>query len=90
MKAMPSSTLRKFAPSVSDERKLEVSVKDGVTVVKLLSWVEGLGWSCQKTLDLDPLLLDELHRSLAAARRRVRESDLGKSAGTVIEFPVLS
>ena len=87
---MSSSTLRKFAPSVSDDRKLEVSVKDGVTVVRLLSWVDGLGWSCQKTLDLDQSLLDELHRSLSAARRRVRESHQGENNGNVIDFPVLS
>lgn len=87
---MKSTTLKKFVPSVSDDKRLEVSVNDGVTVVRLLSWVEGLGWSCQKTLELDPILLDELHRFLGAAKRRVRETGEQEHAGTVIKFPSVS
>ncbi len=83
---MQSNAAYKFAPLVSDDRKIDVSMSGGDTEIKLSGWVEGLGWCTQKTLKIEPEMLDELHRVIAAARIRLRSEQI-EEAGNVLRFP---
>ena len=85
---MISQTAKKLAPVFGNDQKIDVAVEDGRAVIKLSTWVEGLGWSCQKTMDLDGGLVEDLHRSLAAARCRISETDDSRETDCkVINFP---
>ncbi len=83
-------TGKKLAPILGNDQKIEVAIEDDTTVIKLFSWVEGLGWSCQKTVGLESSLLDDLHRSLAAARRKVNRNSGDAAPGKLIMFPSVS
>ena len=90
---MQSNTAVKFSPIVTDEKKLEVSLNDNQAIVKLSTWTEGLGWTCQKTLSLDAEMLDDLYRVIASARYKLKSQEV--SAGdikpaNILEFPKFS
>lgn len=91
---MNSSRAYKLAPAVTDDRKIEVSLESGETVIRLSDWVEGLGWSTQKTMRLDPDMLDDLHRLVTAARLRVKreaaESGEPSVTSRILEFPQIA
>ncbi|MCO6511434.1 MAG: hypothetical protein J5I65_11645 [Aridibacter famidurans] len=89
---MQSQTAKQFAPLIGDDQKIEVSVEEGGAVIRLSTWVEGLGWSCQKTLKIEEALVDDLQRALTAARKRIYSSKAlaDQDSGTVISFPALS
>ena len=91
---MQSNTAVKFAPAVTDERRLDLAVENDEAVIKLSDWVEGLGWSTQKTMRLDLEMLDEMHRLIAAARTRLRSSRAetgdGVETSNVLQFPQFS
>lgn len=70
---MQSNLALKFAPAVSDERRIDVSIDGDETTIQLSTWAEGLGWCGQKTLSLDESMLEDLHRMIAAARVRIKE-----------------
>ncbi|HJQ31451.1 MAG TPA: hypothetical protein VJ866_04715 [Pyrinomonadaceae bacterium] len=80
------------------EPKVEVTfeqTEDGETVaLKYLTWTEGLGWCCQKTIRVEAEQLDELQRALTAARHRIRrrraEAGEAQAPAQVIQFPSLS
>ena len=44
--------------------------EDGL-VLRLSTWADGLGWCAQKTIELEPDQLDELHLAVTVARRRL-------------------
>ncbi|MGB7068616.1 MAG: hypothetical protein WBD22_03920 [Pyrinomonadaceae bacterium] len=80
----------KFAPLVSDDKKVDVSIKDGNAVIALSNWVDGLGWCGQKTLSVDLDMLDDLQRVITAARLKViRETPEADRVETpkVLQFP---
>jgi len=83
-----------FLPIFSDEKKVEVSLKDDQAVIKLSTWAEDLGWCGQKTMSLDADMLDELHRVIAAARirlsRQKSENKQEVEPAKVLEFPQFS
>lgn len=81
-------------PSVSadNERKIEAVISEDDTVMlKLSTWTENLGWTCQKTIEVNPEMLDDLHHTIAALRHRVNRRKAGQgnapTDSTVIEFP---
>ncbi len=88
---MQSNTATKLLPIISDDKKIEVSLENDQAFIKLSTWVEDLGWCGQKTLQIDTEMLDDLHRSIAAARYKVNKQkspETGKTdGGNVIEFP---
>lgn len=88
---MQSSSAVKFAPVVLDERRIDLSIDGDETVIKLSTWTDGLGWCTQKTMALDPAMLDEMHRVIAAARSKVknRRMDSGDefAPAKVLSFP---
>ena len=81
-------------PSVStdNERKIEaVLTADDSVMLKLSTWTDDLGWSCQKTIEVQPEMLDDLHHAIAAMRYRVnrRKAEQGDqvSESRVVDFP---
>lgn len=86
---MNTQQAKRFAPMVNDEQRLDVTIKGEKTVVKLSVWVDGLGWSCQKTMELEPALVEDLHRALAAARVRTTRETILDGQSKVIPFPTV-
>lgn len=84
----------RFAPAETGEKRLELGFEGDQTVIRLSSWVEGLGWCGEKTMRIDPEMLDEVHRMLGAARVRLRQQKLsGEEAASpskVLNFPLAS
>ena len=89
-----NNTATKLLPVVTDEKKIDVSIENGEAVLKLSTWTENLGWTCQKTMRLEAEMLDELHRAISAARYHLNslqaESVETAAKGNVLEFPVIS
>ena len=77
-------------------QKVEVSLEgqEGGVALKYLTWTDGLGWCCQKTIRVEEGQLDELHRALTVARHRLRRqrTEAGEPAtpAQVIRLPSLS
>jgi hypothetical protein len=77
------------------QQKVEVTLEQGEGVaLRYLTWTEGLGWCCQKTIRVEGDQLDELQRALTAARHRLRrqraEAGEAQPPAQVIQFPTLS
>lgn len=90
---MYGNTAAKLLPVVTDEKKIDVSVENGEAVLKLSTWTESLGWTCQKTMRLEAEMLDDLHRAISAARYRLnsQKAESGETIkNNVLEFPVIS
>lgn len=62
--------------------------------LRYLTWTEGLGWCCQKTIRVGGEQLEELHRAVTVARHRYRRqrADVGEPSAPaqVIQLPSLS
>lgn len=91
---MQSNAAVKFAPVVSDEKKVEVSLQGDQAVIRLSTWTEDLGWLAQKTMSLDAEMLDDLHRVITAARVRLgsRKTENQTEIATpskVLQFPTI-
>lgn len=91
---MQSNLATKFLPIVSDEKKIEVSLKDDQAIIKFSTWSEDLGWCGQKTMKIDADMLDDLHRVIASARYKLNSKDKenGKEVRqvNVLRFPNFS
>jgi len=81
------------------EQKVEVTfelLEGGGEVVALryLTWTDGLGWCCQKTIRVGGEQLEELHRAVTVARHRYRrqraETGEPTAPAQVIQLPSLS
>src|SRR5215213_874982 len=81
------------------QQKVEVTfepMEGGGEVVALryLTWTEGLGWCCQKTIRVGGEQLDELHRAVTVARHRYHrqraEAGEPSAPAQVIQLPSLS
>ncbi len=87
---MQANTATKFQPIVSDEKKLDISLTGDEAIIKLSTWTENLGWSCQKTLEVDAEMLDELHHIITAARYKLNKknsADNKTKSSNIIDFP---
>lgn len=79
------------------QQKVEVTFEqhDGAECVALryLTWTEGLGWCCQKTIRVEGDQLDDLQRAITAARHRLlrqrAEAGEAPAPAQVIQFPAL-
>lgn len=62
--------------------------------LRYLTWTEGLGWCCQKTIRVGGDQLDELHRAVSVARlrhrRRLADAGEPQAPAQVLQFPTLS
>ena len=80
------------------EQKLEIvtQARDGEDCValRLSTWTDGLGWCAQKTIELEPSQLDELHLVVTVARRRLAskraEADQPVAPAKVIRLPTVA
>ncbi len=91
---MQSNAAVKFLPIFTDEKKVEVALKDDQAVIKLSTWVEDLGWCGQKTMSLDAEMLDDLHRVISAARIKLNqqksETEKVTESANILQFPSFS
>jgi len=88
---MHANTATKLSPIIYDCKKLEVSLDNDKTSIKLSTWTENLGWCGQKTLQVDVEMLNDLHRLIATARYKANEKQTEKeipNRNKVIEFPI--
>jgi hypothetical protein len=87
---MQTNTAIELLPSINEDKKIDISVNNDTATIKLSTYTEGLGWTCQKTMNLDSGLLDDLHRAISAARFRINshksENNIANSSN-VISFP---
>ena len=80
------------------EQKIEVVMQnrggEGCLALRLSTWTDGLGWCAQKTIELEPGQLDELHLAVTVARRRLAarraESDQPAAPAKVIRLPTVA
>ncbi|MBV9923749.1 MAG: hypothetical protein JOZ96_01815 [Acidobacteria bacterium] len=81
------------------QQKVEVTYEQQqgggeVVALKYLTWTEGLGWCCQKTIRVGGEQLEELHRAVTVARHRYRrqraEAGEPTAPAQVIQLPSLS
>ena len=80
------------------EQKIEVVMqnRDGEDCVtlRLSTWTDGLGWCAQKTIELEADQLDDLHRAVTVARRRLAskraEADQPAAPAKVIYMPTIA
>ena len=88
---MQGNTAFKFAPIFSEEKKVDVSLQDDQTVIRLSTWTDDLGWCAQKTMSLDAEMLDELHRLITAARLKIKRKRFDDNEeivpSKILEFP---
>jgi hypothetical protein len=96
---MQSSTqaahaLRSARPDQKVEVVFEPSDGGERVALRYMTWTEGLGWCCQKTIRLEAEQLDDLQRALTVARHRRnrRQAEAGESPepARVIQLPSLS
>ncbi len=91
---MQSNAAVNFLPIFSDEKKVEVALKDNQAVIKLSTWVEDLGWCGQKTMSLDTEMLDELHSVISAARLKLKREQVENqseiASSNILQFPSFS
>ena len=84
--------------AVREDKKVEVAYEqhEGVEVLALryMTWTDGLGWCAQKTIELDPAQLDELHLAVTVARRRLAsrraDTDQPFAPAKVIHLPTVA
>ena len=80
------------------QQKVEVTFEQQgdseCVALRYLTWTEGLGWCCQKTIRVEADQLDELQRSITVARHRLlrqrAEAGEAHAPAQVIQFPALS
>jgi hypothetical protein len=80
------------------QQKVEVSFEQqeggACVALRYLTWTDGLGWCCQKTIRVEEEQLDELHRAITVARHRVRRQHVEAGEATtpaqVIRLPSLA
>ena len=93
MAASSTQKATRFAPATAHDRRIDLAIDGEMTSIKLSSWVDGLGWCGQKTLELDPEMLDDLHKLVGAARIRLRHQITAeRSVGNdrkILDFPVM-
>ena len=62
--------------------------------LRYMTWSDGLGWCCQKTIRVGADQLDELHRAITVARHRHKRqrAEAGEPAAPaqVLQFPSFS
>jgi hypothetical protein len=91
---MRSNLAFNFAPAISGEKRLDLGFANGETVIRMSTYVEGLGWSTQKTLKLDEEMLDDLHRVITAARQKIKRESTKETDGSepsrILQFPAFA
>jgi hypothetical protein len=98
MKSVGSTATGLSPERAGKQQKVEISFEQqeggACVALKYLTWTDGLGWCCQKTIRVEEGQLDELHRAITVARHRVRRqrAEAGETTtpAQVIQLPSLS
>lgn len=99
MKSGTSIAAGRPLEAAGTQQKVEVTFEQHegggeCVALRYLTWTEGLGWCCQKTIRVGGEQLDELHRAVTVARHRYRRerTEAGEPAAPaqVIQLPSLS
>lgn len=73
---------------------LETHEGEERVALRYSTWVEGLGWCTQKSFSVDAAQLEDLQRSLTAARHRIarRRAAAGEAhkPAQVLQFPAVA
>ena len=93
-----NQTAAQSLDSSRPEQKIEVVMqsRDGEdrVALRLSTWTDGLGWCAQKTIELEAAQLDDLHRAVTVARRRLAsrraEADQPAAPAKVIHLPTVA
>ena len=93
-----NQTAAQALDSSRPEQKIEVVMqgRGGAerVALRLSTWTDGLGWCAQKTIELEPAQLDELHLAVTVARRRLAskraEAEQPAVTAKVIRLPTLA
>ncbi|NNE65806.1 MAG: hypothetical protein HKN33_04505 [Pyrinomonadaceae bacterium] len=84
-------TEKKINEGLTKSQRVEVDIESDRAVIRLLSFVDGLGWCSQKTIRLDLEQLNDLDNQIKDAKsvlERNKQSvlEIGKN---VIAFPAV-
>lgn len=85
------NTEKKINEGLAKSQRVEVDIESDRAVIRLLSFVDGLGWCSQKTIRLDLEQLNDLDNQIKDAKsvlKRNKQSvlEIGKN---VIAFPAV-
>lgn len=70
----------------ADSKRIDVSVEGDQAFIRLLSYSEGIGWYVQKTIQVEPELLDDLTDQLSVARGRIRREGDEILCADILDF----
>jgi hypothetical protein len=99
MKSGSSTAAGRPLEAAGTQQRVEVTFEQQegggeCVALRYLTWTEGLGWCCQKTIRVGGEQLDALHRAVTVARHRYhrQRAEAGEPAAPaqVIKFPSLS
>jgi hypothetical protein len=89
-----SAVLQPLISNESDSKIDAVLREDSTVMLKFSTWRDDLGWTCQKTIEVAPDMLDELHHAIAAMRVRVNRRKAAEGSpvaeGKLVDFPVFA
>jgi hypothetical protein len=81
--------VKRILPALGDKKKIDVSVEADQVIVKFLTWVEGLGWQCQKTIKIDSDMMPDFQRALSVAARQLNADPRNGKESEIIPFPLV-
>ena len=91
---MQISAAQELLPVISNEKKVDISLKNNQVVIKFSTWAEDLGWCGQKTMSFEAEMLDDLHHIITKARfnlKRQKAKDQEEMVfAKILPFPQLS
>jgi hypothetical protein len=98
MKSGDNTAAVLFPERAGKQQKVEVTFEQqeggACVALRYLTWTDGLGWCCQKTIRVEEGQLDELHRAITVARYRARrqraEAGEPTTPAQVIQLPSLA
>jgi hypothetical protein len=72
--------------TTGDDRKVEVTVDGDKAVIRKSTYVDGIGWSVQKTIPVDANILDGLVDQLVTARGKIKRDGDDILSADILDF----
>jgi hypothetical protein len=76
----------KRSTSVTEDKRVEVSIDGDQAVIRMSSYAVGIGWFVQKTITVDADMLDALTDQFIAARGKIRRDGDEILSADLLEF----
>lgn len=75
-------------PSIAagEDKKVEVIVDGDKAVIRMSTYADGIGWFVQKTISVDPEMLDALTDQLSIACGKIRREGDEILSAAILEF----